>query len=71
MQCSKPKYCIVIWIISNRDLACIMYILGESYEFYKTSWNNELAEETGVRFDNTTLSFHPKISQHILRYVFF
>ena len=48
-----------------------MSVLGESYEFYKTSQNNELAEETGVGFDHTTSSFRPEIFLNILQYVFF
>ena len=46
-----------------------MPVMGESYEFYKTSQNNELAEETGVGFDHTTSSFRPELFLGILQYV--
>ena len=71
MQCPKAKYRIVIWSISNCYTACVISISGESYEFYKTSQNNELAEETGVGFDHTTSSFLPEISLDFFRYVLF
>ena len=48
-----------------------MSVLGKSYEFYKTSENNVLAEETGVGFNHTTSNFRPEIFQTILRYVLF
>ena len=70
MHCPKPKYRIVIWCISNCDTAYVMCVLEESYRFYKTSQNNELAEETGVGFNHTTSSFHLEIFLDILRYVF-
>ena len=71
MQCIKLKYRIVTWSISNCNTACVMSVLEESYEFYKTSQNDELAEETGVGFDHTDLSFCPEIFLDILRYVLF
>ena len=71
MPCPKPKYRIVIWSISNCDTACLMSVLGKSYDFNKTSQSNELAEETGVGFDHTTSSFRPEIFLEILRYVLF
>ena len=43
----------------------LMSILGESYEFYKTSQNNELAEEISVGFDYTISSFCSEVF-HIL-----
>ena len=48
-----------------------MSILGKSNEFYETSQNNELVEETGVGFDHATSSFRPKIFLDILQYVLF
>ena len=48
-----------------------MFFLGESYEFYETSQNNELAEEIVVGFDHTTSSFRPEIYVDILQYVLF
>ena len=66
MQYPKPKYLTVIWSISNCDAACAMSVLGESYKFYKTSQNNELAEETGVGFNRTTSSFRPEVFLDIL-----
>ena len=54
MQYPTPKYCIVIWSISNCDTACVLSVLGENCEFYKASPINELTEEVGVRFDHTT-----------------
>ena len=44
-----------------------MFVFGESYKFYQTSQNNELAKETGVGFDHTTSSFGPEIFLDILR----
>ena len=69
MQRPKLKYRIVIWSISNWNTACVTSVLGKSYEFCKTSQNNELAEETDVGFDRTTSSFRPEIFLDILRYV--
>ena len=71
MQCPKLKYRIAIWSISNCDTACIMSVLGESYEFYITSQNSELAKEAGDGFDHTISSFYPEIFLDILRYVLF
>ena len=71
MQCPKPKYSIVIWSISNCATACVMSVLDESSKFYKTSQNNELAEDTGVGFDLTTSRLHPEIFQNNLRCVLF
>ena len=51
MQCSKLKYRIVIWSLSNCDKAYLVPVLGGSYKFCKTSQNEKLAKETGVGFD--------------------
>ena len=71
MPCPKQKYRIIIWSISNCDIACVMSVLRERYEFYKKIQNTELAEETGVGFDYTTSSFRPEIFLDILQYVLF
>ena len=67
MQCSKLKYRIVIWSISNCDTACAMSVLGESCEIYETNQNNGLVEATSVGFDHTISSFCPEIFLDILR----
>ena len=48
-----------------------MSVSGKSYEFCKTSQNNELAEETGVEFDHSTSSFRSEIFLDIFRYILF
>ena len=71
MQSPKAKYCIVIWSKSNCDTACVTSVLRESYKFYKTSQNSELAEEASVGFDYTISTFRPKLFLEMLRYVLF
>ena len=71
MQGPKLKYCIVIQNTSNCDTACVISVLGESYEFYKTSQNYELTDETSVEFDHINSSFYPEIFLDISWYVLF